>query len=150
MHQILRNYDIQFNRAAISGGRPISHYVVQYDTKSTFDGQGNGLPLFEQEILTESASAVDDVQLVTIISDPGYHPGGTFVLSFRGHSTVELDYNISASGMETALEALPSVEDVKIHRELICSNEAGRNNCGDDRGYVWMVSFTNVMELGNL
>jgi len=50
--------------------------------------------------------------------------------------------------MEVALEKLSTVNDVSVNRELFCSPELGRSNCGKDRGYVWMVTFNDVIENG--
>jgi len=62
--------------------------------------------------------------------------------------TQELDYNISASGMKAALESLSTINQVNVNRELFCSSEAGQNNCGYERGYIWMITFLDVIDNG--
>ena len=60
-----------------------------------------------------------------------------------------MDFNISATGMKTALEAIPSINTVSVHRELYCDRETGAlesQTCAEDRGYVWMITFVDVIE----
>lgn len=52
------------------------------------------------------ASPVNEVQTVTISGSP---TGGTFTLTFRGQTTGTIAYNATAATVQTALEALPSI-----------------------------------------
>jgi len=140
--------NVQFSSSLKSGGQPISHYTVQYDTAETFNSGVNGAPLGSVLVPSNDIAFVPEVQLLSVVVQDGFHPSGTFVLSFLGQSTGELDFNISASSMEVALEKLSTVNDVSVNRELFCSPELGRSNCGKDRGYVWMVTFNDVIENG--
>src|SRR5579864_9159015 len=49
---------------------------------------------------------VDDVQTVSITGSP---TGGTFTLSFGGHTTTGIAYNAAASAVQSALVALASI-----------------------------------------
>lgn len=51
-------------------------------------------------------NGTDEVQTLTFDDAP---TEGTFVLSFDGHRTGALKYNISAANLQTALRALPSI-----------------------------------------
>jgi hypothetical protein len=142
------NLDVQFNRPLSTGGKAIAYYRVQLDSSPTFNSALFRKPLEEVIVYSNMTSRRPDVQLVSVISNQGYTPSGTFVLQFLGQWTSELDYNISASGMTTALESLSTVNTVSVTRELFCSDEAGINNCGDNRGYVWAISFIDVIDNG--
>jgi hypothetical protein len=61
-----------------------------------------------------------------------------------------MDYNISASGMKSALEMLSTIKTVDVSRDLYCSEQSGINSCGYERGYVWKVTFINVINNGDL
>jgi hypothetical protein len=53
------------------------------------------------------AARVNEVQTVTITGTP---TGGTFTLTFDGSTTAAIAYNATASAVQSALEALPSVD----------------------------------------
>lgn len=59
--------------------------------------------------------------------------GGTFTLGFRGDTTADIPYDASDATMQQALEALNSIESVRIVR-------TGPNA---QRGYTWLVTFTS-------
>ena len=137
------------DRTVVDPSTAIAYYRVQLDAYPTFNGGPSGQPMAEFTVLANQTSPRRaDVQVISVVSEPGYNPAGTFVLSFLGQRTGELDYNISASGMEAALETLSTVNDVSVYRELFCNSEPGQNNCGAERGYVWMVTFLDVMDDG--
>jgi hypothetical protein len=140
--------EIQFNKPDAADRLPISAYKVQWDTASTFNSGNFGAPKEEVLVYSNQTSRVSDVQLVTVSTDLGFTPYGTFVLSFLGQETGELDYNISANGLKQALEKLSTVRQVSVYRTLLCSSEAGQNNCGTERGYTWMVTFVDVIDQG--
>jgi len=139
---------IQFNAPKSTGGPPITHYRVQYDAFNSYDTNFHNAT---EEIIilsTDTAQRRGDVQVVSLVSEYDFHPRGTFVLTFLGQRTEELDYNISAAGLKNALERLSTVKTVDVRRELYCTQEAGQNNCGDNRGYNWIVTFVDVIDNG--
>jgi hypothetical protein len=142
------NLEVQFNKPISTGGKPITYYRVQIDSAPTFNSGLFRKPLEEVIVYSNMISRRPDVQVLSVVSDMGYTPEGTFVLQFLGQWTPELDYNISASGMTSALEGLSTINKVSVVRELFCSAETGRNNCGDERGYVWRISFLDVIDNG--
>ena len=152
--QQLRSYikenslNVQFNSPISNGGYPVSHYKVQFDPLPTFNSGLYGGPIQEIILYSNSTARQSDVQLISVVSDFGFIPGGTFVVQFLGQWTPELDSNISAIGMAYALEELSTVNSVTVTRDLFCSTEAGRNNCGDQRGYVWTVILVDVVDNG--
>ena len=134
---------------SLDSGSDIAYYRVQLDGYPTFNGGPFGKPMAEVIVYSNSSTGRrPDVQVVTVLSESGFNPAGTFVLSFLGQRTGELDYNITAAGMAAALESLSTVNQVSVYRELFCSSEPGQNNCGAERGYVWMVTFLDVIEAG--
>jgi len=140
---------VQFNLPRSDGGQPISGYKVQYDFNAAFNSGTNDGPFNEVDIPSSSVSPRQDIQLVSVVSKAGFHPAGTFVLIFDGLQTGELDFNISAVGMKTALEKLTSINTVNVERFLFCSQETGRNNCNNERGYTWRITFVDVILNGN-
>ena len=131
------------------GGRPVTNYRIQLDPSPTFDSGLFGAPLQELVVFAnQTGPGRSQVHVVAVLSAEGFSPGGFFVLSFLNHQTVELPYNITASGLKVALEALPTVAEVYVRRDLYCSNVPGRDDCGDERGYLWTVSFLRTMEGG--
>ena len=142
--------NVQFTPPSNNGGRHISQYKVQVDKAIDFSSGFGGKPELEILKLSEDTSLVHEVQLVTVVSQPGYRPFGTFVLSFLGAQTPELDFNISAAGLKTELELLPTIYEVSVERSLICSNEMGSNSCDEDLGYTWAVTVLKSIDEGVL
>jgi len=140
---------IEWNKPWANGGLEITGYVIQWDNSSKFNSGHKSKPYRELVLPASTVSRRHDVQTVTVVSQVGYNPKGTFVLHFQGHHTSELDFNISALGMKAALEVLPVINTVTVSRVLFCSNEVGRNNCGAERGYVWMITFIDTVDYGN-
>lgn len=145
-----RMINVQFDEPIANGGEVVTHYRVQYDSTASFDSSATFQPFKDIEIKAAHTKRRPDVQFVTVVSELDYFPGGSFVLNFLGQNTPELDYNITASGMKLALEKLSTIiNSVSVDRELFCTNDAGVNNCGPrDRGYVWKITFNEVIEYG--
>ena len=59
---------------------------------------------------------------------------GDFILTWRGNSTAPLPFNVSASEMEAALDALPVIGSVTVFR--CCETAAG--------GFTWTITFNQV------
>ena len=59
------------------------------------------------DVTQSAAETVDEIQIVTLDGSP---TGGTFTLTFDSQTTAAIVYNASASGVQTALEALSSVD----------------------------------------
>ena len=58
-------------------------------------------------------------QEIQVISTTGGDPNplaGYFSVSFGGHTTSDLSYDISESGMKAALEVLPTIGTVDVYR----------------------------------
>jgi len=141
--------DVQFNSASYEGGQPISQYKLQVDYSSNFNSGPGSSPLAEITIPRSQISFRPDVQTLTITSTTtSFIPGGTFALSFLGQRTGDLDYNVTASGLKSALENLSNINTVEVYRELYCSQQVGQNACGNDQGYVWMITFVDVIDNG--
>jgi hypothetical protein len=119
--------NVQFNTPASDGGKQISKYKVQIDPTPTFNSGTTGKSKVEFIKLSSDTSKVSDVQLVTVVTGPGFMPYGTFVLTFLDQNTSELDFNITAAEMKLELESLSTVNEVSVERTLFCSNQAWRD-----------------------
>lgn len=144
----LNKLSVEFHSPPQRGGPPVSSYRVQYDRRASFDSGTKGTPLGEMDVLGNAITLRSEVQAFSVVSEAAYTVGGTFSLSFLGHATKQLDANITSEVLKSSLEALPSVRGVEVDRVLWCSQEKGLNNCGDLRGYTWMVTFTDPIDAG--
>jgi len=72
--------------------------------------QGFGTKTKIEATDTQGSSSGDEVQSVTLTNATG----GTFRLAFAGYVTAPLAYNATAAQVETALEALTSVDNVTV------------------------------------
>ena len=80
-------------------------------------------------------------QEIQVISTTGGDPNplaGYFSVTFGGHTTSDLSYDISESGMKAALEVLPSIGTVDVYR-------TGPSGNGQ---YSWKIHFRT--EVGDL
>ena len=75
---------------------------------------------------------VNEVQEITVRAS-----GGKFVLSYQGQSTLDLAYNASASIVQSALSALPSIGQGNV------AVSGGPGDLGGSKPYV--VTFTGVL-----
>ena len=99
----------------------ISSYRVEGDVLG-IDAQRSGVTT--SDILYSST----EVKSITT-SASAYDIGGQFILSFEGHGTELLDYDISAKDMEVALDQLSTIGDVEVER------------FDKDNGLEWLVTF---------
>ena len=80
-----------------------------------------------------------DIKVWHTVQRPGINAptgvGGGFHLVFRNHSTNFLTYNASSADVKVALEALPVINTVEVHRSVPSSlNE-----------YTWTITFIEVL-----
>lgn len=142
--------NVQFSQPRSTYGGPVvSGYLVQYDPTPEFSSGVLGAPYGEYEISSTSSSLLSDVQAISVVAPIGTTIGGSFAVSFLGHSTFQLDYNISSAGLKAALEALPPIHEVSVSREIFCSAAKGVNDCGSLRGYTWLITFIGVIDSGD-
>lgn len=110
----------------------------------TFTSLLGDLPAMVLDVTTVTASggasaygmltACDDLTTQSIsTSSTGGITGGTFYLSYGASRTAYLPYNVSSSGLEAALEALPGIVEV-----LVSQTNNGMN------AYSWIVTFINM------
>jgi hypothetical protein len=89
---------IQFDKPVYTGGPDVSSYRVQWDTQSNFKSSNGGMsPLGELVIRSDdTASSRPEVQVVSLVSQIGFNPAGTFVLSnLSGSTSLTLDTTYS-------------------------------------------------------
>ncbi|KDO30965.1 hypothetical protein SPRG_04153 [Saprolegnia parasitica CBS 223.65] len=65
---------------------------------------------------------------------------GYFTLTFGGSTTANIAYNAAAAAVQTALQALPTVDTVSVTR-------SGPDN---QQGYAWSITFLSNMNAGDL
>lgn len=142
---------VQFHRPiAAPGAPPVSSYRIQYDSSPLFGSGTNGAPYKEIDLQSNIASAISEVQIVSVVASINTTIGGSFALSFMGHPTQQMDFNISAAGLKQQLENLSPIRQVAVQRELICSSAKGLNDCGNLLGYSWLVTFIDTIDSGYL
>jgi hypothetical protein len=115
-------------------GRYNSEFTSQISSGDTFSGTSGGIAVSS---LVTAMSGFEQ-QNVKIEANSG-ELRGTFSISYHGESTEQLDYNISAADIETALENLPLMGDVIVRRQNHIDNGGG--------GFTVYVLF--VQQLGN-
>lgn len=86
---------------------------------TTFDGLGLGTPLSNAGT---PVAGTDNVQRITIGGTP---TGGTFTLTFDGHTTDAIDWSSTngtlLTNIETALEALDNIDGVTVAADSLTS-----------------------------
>lgn len=68
--------------------------------------------VFDATSLRSGTGGTDEVQAVTISGAP---TGGTFTLTFRGQTTAGIAYNAAVATVQSALEALSTIDDGDVH-----------------------------------
>jgi hypothetical protein len=64
-----------------------------------------------------SAGASDSTNVAMVEMQKGYTPiTGTFLLSYDGYYTDNLDFQASENGVKRQLEKLPTIDEVDVHR----------------------------------
>lgn len=72
----------------------------------TYSISNTAKQFFDRDVAVVTQARYDELQSVTITGTP---TGGTFVLRFGGQNTSALNWNCTASQMQTALQALSSI-----------------------------------------
>ena len=143
----------QWNPPLEIGGKPITHYKVEYDPLSTFASGANGGPYGSISVSSSNLSEITDVQSVTVKIDSGgimssLYLSGTFSLNYDGQNTGQLAYDASPDDMKEALEDLCTIEEVAVSRFIHCSSDP-LVGCMHPEGYTWLVTFVSVHETGD-
>lgn len=134
-----------------NGGQAITSYEIEWDRSENFNSRDEGYPIGELALSASSFGAIADVQSFTIAETTGERfLGGFFQLAFDGQITRVLPFDASASDVENALEALCTIEDVTVERELRCSAAPDvSTDCVDPQGYTWLVTFSSIQYGGD-
>jgi hypothetical protein len=130
---------VTFAKSADNGGGLVTKYKVEWDAVGQ-DGflahsateQSNGVALAgglysEHEVQTITAQAA------------GRDLGGTFRVGFKGHTTSDLAWDISADNMRLALQALAPVGTVSVTRKAHLKLDA--SSTLQQQGFVWTITF---------
>lgn len=96
-------------------------------TASVYSGSGSAIHDITPTI-SAITTRVDEQQTITLTGTPS---GGTFTLTFSGQTTSSLAYNVSASTLQTALEALSNIAPGDV---TVTGNAGG----------PWLVTFTGT------
>jgi len=81
--------------------------AVSFSMTGAYTKGGNSWGVGPFEVLNNAAGATNEVQTVTITDTP---TGGTFTLTFDGHTTANIAYNASAANVQAALLALTNLD----------------------------------------
>ena len=145
---------VQWNPPFETGGRPISHYKIEYDKLPTFTGGQNNGPTGSVLLSSSSVDIISDVQSVTVkidsedLLDKETYLSGTFSLAFDGQKTDQLPYNALPGEVTSALEALCNVDKVYVTRSIHCSDDPSIG-CMTPEGYTWLVTFVSLKNVGD-
>ncbi|KAL3797523.1 hypothetical protein HJC23_009887 [Cyclotella cryptica] len=144
---------VQWNPPLENGGRPITHYKVEYDRLPSFTSGTNSGPYGSTSISSSSYASIYDVQLVTVkIDNDGWmgslYLSGTFSLSYDGQTTRQLPYNASPEDLKDALQDLCNVDEVSVSRSIHCSSDLSIG-CMTPDGFTWLVTFLSVSSIGD-
>ena len=146
---------VQWNPPKETGGRPISHYKIEYDKLPSFTGGQNSGPFGSVLLSSSSLGAISDVQSVTVkINNEGLPSDkeifllGTFSLAFDGQKTDQLRFNASPGKVKSALEALCNLEEVRVTRSIHCSHDPSIG-CMTPEGFTWLITFVSLKHMGN-
>ena len=94
------------------------------------------------EDLVVATFPVTSTSAVSTISAGTEKIEGSFTLSYQGHMSVDLPYNVSAEEMKASLEDVPGVGTVSVNRTFNYID-------GEDRGaFTWLITFDTAP--GNL
>lgn len=81
--------------------------AVSFSMTGAYTKGGNSWGVGPFDVLNNSGGATNEVQVVTITGTPD---GGTFTLTFNGHTTGNIAYNASAANVQTALLAMTNLD----------------------------------------
>ncbi|KAL7554112.1 hypothetical protein ACHAWF_017504 [Thalassiosira exigua] len=146
---------VQWNPPVENGGKPITHYKVEYDESPSFTSGPNGGPSGSLSLSSSSIGTISDVQSVTVKidrsglgNDEEAYLSGTFSLSFDGQKTGQLPFNASPENVKAAVEGLCNVDEVHVTRTMHCSPYPAVGCMAPD-GYTWLVTFVSLNNLGD-
>ena len=137
-----------------TGGRPISHYKIEYDKLSTFTGGQNNGPTGSVLLSSSSVDVICDVQSVTVkidsedLLEKETYLSGTFSLAFNGQKTDKMPYNSSSGEVTSELEALCNVDKVHVTRSIHCYDDLSIG-CMTPEVYTWLITFVSLKNVGD-
>jgi len=133
--QFLTNDSLSLNYQIpkLDGGIPITSYRLELDSSAAFDPSSAFYS-------STSYSNIPEVQQITTYFRSGDNVqtrGGFFALTFAGKTTADLNFDISAYDLESALNTLIgtrviSVPPVTVSRAVL------------NRGYKWLITFNGI------
>ncbi|KAL7444023.1 hypothetical protein ACHAXM_009254 [Skeletonema potamos] len=146
---------VEWNPPLASGGWPVTHYKIEYDTSLSFTSGKNSGPFGSISLSASAKSTVYDVQTVTVkinrdelSAGQTYYLSGTFSLSFDGQQTPQMPYNVSSERLKAALEELCNINEVSVTRSIHCSPDPSIG-CMKPDGFSWLVTFMSVNNNGD-
>jgi len=119
-------YRITFTGADL-GGDVEAIENVGYFNKLT----GSGVNI---AILTDGLQTAEQRGWSNVSSIAGNEVGGTFTLTYRGHTTTDIDFNVADSVLKSAIEALPNINTVDVRRE----------GPSVYKEYTWFITFMSM------
>lgn len=121
---------VKWRPPAKDGGQRVDGYRIEWDRSQ---------PISESSAAygTEYLQVVHEVQEIVVnfrSGDSAVTRGGTFSVSWGGHSTADLPWDSSASGLETAILGISGVQE-------LAANPIGVTRAPYRNGYRWTVTF---------
>ena len=119
---------VSFDSSPDNGGSPVTKYKLEWDV------------VHEAAVLASASAdtngilySLNEVQRIET-SATGNNLGGTFMVSFEGHSTSALPFDISANDMKDALEKMPTIGNVEVIRYPVDPTHPSN-------GLRWVITF---------
>jgi hypothetical protein len=122
-----------YQQPILGGGLPITSYLIEYDSKQTFDPKSksyNSITLKavpEIQQITSYFRAGDDVKV----------RGGYFTLTFGGFTTGLLSFDISAYDLEAVINSIVGTRQVAVAPVTVTRKTW-------NRGFKWSVTFSGI------
>jgi len=142
---------VNFPASADDGGGAVTKYKIEWDA---LGHEGYLAHTQTNGVHNAAASAAclyqhHEVQTITVYATE-FNLGGSFRVAYKSHATPALLYSISAEGLRSALEALPTVGSVHVTRAKHLTLASGTQDMTQN-GFVWTVSFlTNSGDLNRI
>ena len=115
------------------GGLPITTYIVEQDSSTSFDPHGNNYKATNYNVIPE----VQEIVVSYRAGDNVKVRGGTFTLTFGGRTTADLAVDITAYDLEIALNLLIGTRHVSVSPVTV-------TRMTYNRGYKWTVLFNGI------
>jgi len=129
----LNSLSLAFEPPLHAGGMPITTYRIEWDSNTLFLDSSPDYGIDELSLVYE----VQQLSTYFRSGDDVSVRGGTFTLSWGGHTTANLAYDISAEALEQAVSQLVGLQYVGITPVTVTRKTMAR-------GFKWLITFKGL------